>query len=106
GWQRLWVPDEGGQTHDKLAAAARSFAERSDRPAVQVHQAPNERQTDAQPALRAFEGLIHLREHVEHLWQHGGRNAEAGVFHRYHDLFTVPLRSQPDAAAVLGVPGG
>ena len=61
---------------------ARAVAARLDRAAVQLDEAPRQRQADAEAAVRAVAMLLELREHVEDARQHVRRDADAGVLAR------------------------
>ena len=49
------------------------------RPAVKLNQSLHQGEADAKPPLTAFEGPIHLGEHLKHLGQHPRRDPEPGV---------------------------
>ena len=63
---RLRVLGGHGQPYEELAAGLVASASCFNRPAMQLHEAANQRQTDPEPSLRAAVRSIDLREHVEH----------------------------------------
>ena len=67
-------------------------------PAVQFHQVLDQRQADAQAALRAVERLVGLREQVEDVRQESRGDARALVLHRDLQLAVGVGGAQDDAA--------
>ena len=94
------------QADDELAPLARPVAAGLDAPAVQLDQPLDQRQADAEPALRPHQRRFRLREHLEDARQHLGGDADAVVLDRHDHVAPLPLGTQPDAAAFLGVLGG
>ena len=74
------------QTHVNSVPCPRPSLCASTRAAVQLDQVLDQRQADAQAALRAVERLVGLREQVEDVRQQRRRDADAVVLHRDHDL--------------------
>ena len=97
------VHSSDGKAHLELAAESASLALCGDRSAVQLHQASDERQADAQPASRALALIIHLREHLENAVELIGGHADAAVPHHDDDLVALTLGREPDSSSRLGV---
>ena len=91
------------QPHDELRSPARTVAARGDRPAVQLDEAADERESDSEPSLGAVERPLDLREEVEHPWDHLGGDPDAGVAHTNHDVASIAVRGHEDPAALPGV---
>ncbi len=73
---------------------------------MQLDQPLDQRQADAQPALRPHQRPLRLRENLEDARQHLGHDADAVVLDRHDHVAPLPLGGQPDATAILGVLGG
>src|SRR6185312_1884775 len=71
---------------------------------VQLDQAPDKGETDAQAALRQHPGVIHLGEHVENAMKHLGRNADSAVRDRHLQTSVRIVRRQ--RAAQFDRPAG
>ena len=80
------------ETDDELAAFAETLAADFDVAAVQLKQSLDERQADAQPALRPFQGRLHLRKHLKQSGQMLGSDPNAGVLDQDHN-FASPFFS-------------
>ena len=94
------------QADDELAAHAVTVAPGLDGAAVHLDQALDQREADAQAALRPFERPIYLGKHLEDPRQHVGRDADAGIAHAHHGVASLALDGERDLAAALGVLGG
>ena len=70
------------QVHHDLRAPPHPFAVGRDPAAVQFHQVLDQRQADAQAALRAVQRLVGLREQVEDVRQESRVDARALVLDR------------------------
>jgi hypothetical protein len=90
-----------GQVGDEFGALAGALASRLDPAAVHLEQLLHEREADSQSALRLFERMVHLREHVEDARQRFGRNPDARVAHRHHDFTVLSRHGEPDLAAAI-----
>ena len=85
---------------------AGAFAEAFDVAAVQLGDAPRQRQADAQAAERARQGLVLLREQLERVRQEGRIDAFAAVLDRdLHRLRGAP-HGDRDRARLEGELGG
>ena len=73
--------------------------------AVHLDQSLHQRQADAESALGALQGTVHLREHVEDAGQHLCRNADAGVLDPDQHMVALPLGGHPNATALVHVLG-
>ena len=94
------------QGHDEFAAHARAVAAHFDVAHVQLDELLRERQADAEAAgLDPVVGM-HAREQLEYARLRFGRDADAGVAHRHHDLFIAQFGPQRDGAARRRVLGG
>ncbi len=93
------------QPHDEAAAAVGAVAGGVHRAAVHLDQPLDQRQADAQAALRAFARAVGLREQVEHARQHVGRQADARVLHHDHRVVAIALGQHLDVAALGRVLG-
>ena len=56
---------------------------------MQLHEAPNHREADAQPALAAIEPAVALREHLEDVRQELRLDADSVVAHANADAAAV-----------------
>lgn len=68
---------------------------------MQLGQPLNERQADAESALRPHQRPIRLRENLEDARQHLRHDADSVVLDRHNQATVLPLGTQPDATAVL-----
>ena len=68
------------------------------RAAVQLDQAFDQRQADAQPALRTIERGIDLGEHLEDIGELAGGDADAGILDPDHHLLALRLDLERDRA--------
>ena len=96
----------GGEPDDELAPLAGAVARRGDGAAVQLGERPDERQADAQPALRAGERAVGLGEEVEHPREQLRRDADPVVPHPEDDLVPLDPGDELDAAPGRRVLGG
>jgi hypothetical protein len=80
------------QSHDELAAFTGPRTACLDAAVMQAHEALDERQPDAEPALRAIERATDLRKHVEHALELVGWNTDAGIAHADDDCAPVSAR--------------
>ena len=74
-----------------------------DRAAVHVDHSLDERQANAQTAMRTLERAIDLREHVEDAIEHLSRNADPVIDDADHYAAGVPFDDEPYLAARLGI---
>jgi hypothetical protein len=72
---------------------------RLDGAAVHLDEGTHERQPDAEPALRALERSVHLREHLEDVRQRRRRDADSTIAHAHDRAFAVTLGAEPDPPA-------
>ena len=77
---------EDGKTHFELTAQSAPLASRGDGSAVQLHEAPHQRQADAQSSSRALALIIDLRKHLENAIELIGGHADAAVSHDENDF--------------------
>ena len=84
---------QGRQADDELAALVRPFAAGLDGAAVHLDQAADQRQADAQAALRAGDRAVGLGEQVEDPRQQVRFDADAVVANAQHRL--LGLRAGP-----------
>jgi len=77
------------QPHGERAATPGPAARRDDGPAMQLDEAADERQADAEAALGTVQRALALHEHVEDGWQQLGRDAEPGVRDAEHRVAAV-----------------
>ena len=76
------------------------------RPTVHLGEFLHDGEPDAQPAFRAGDRTLALREQLEHVGQLLGRDADAVVPHLDDDVLAFEPGGQPDPAPALGVLGG
>src|SRR5262249_58301510 len=93
---------DDGKPHHERAALLPPLAERLGGAAVQAHQVPDDRESEAEAARRPLEALALLGEHVEDTPQHVGIDADAGVADAERDLVTRALGEDRHAAASFG----
>ena len=93
---------ERRQAYLELAPVTEPLAARFDRSAVHLHHRLDQRQADAQPVARAFQGRVHLGEHLEEVRKLLGRDADAVVPHAHDHLRAFVGDRQPDVAAPVG----
>ena len=74
------------QADQEFAALPGPCAVRRDAAAMHLHELAHQREADAQAALRAMRGAIHLREQLEQARQQLRRNADAVVPHADLDI--------------------
>ncbi len=91
------------QANLELTALAGAGAAGRDHTAVHFHQTARDGQPQTQAAERAVERGVDLGKEVEHLVEHGGRNAHAGVAHRDHGPIAIAPRRDGDLAVFGGV---
>jgi hypothetical protein len=72
---------------------------------VHLHQLPNQRQADAQTALRMIKRTVHLPERVENMREHFPIDADPGIPNPQHDIPPWGFGRQPDPAARLCILG-
>ena len=101
--RRLFVRDDfrvlrrpDWQTDFYLGALARPRASDIDPALVHLHQAPCERQSDAQAAGRPFESRLRLLEHIEHPREGVGGDSNTCIADAHHCLIGLLVRSKPD----------
>ena len=88
------------QAHHEAAALVAPGAVRLDLAAMQHHQVLDQRQAQAQPALRPVDALLlALVEHVEHVGQQLGGDARAVVGHLDHQRLPLAAPRQADVPA-------
>src|SRR5262249_5738759 len=95
-----------GDANHELAAATRPIAVGGDGAAVHLDDGADERQPDAEAALRSVERLIRLYEGFEDPLTHVGRDADARVPNAEDDVAVLARRLQRDLAARRRVLGG
>ena len=94
------------QPHADLGPEPWPLADHVDLPLMQLHEAPNDGEPDAQPALAAIEPAVTLREHLEDVRQELRLDADSVVAHANADAAAVGRDVQLDVAAVGRVLGG
>jgi hypothetical protein len=104
--QRRLQLERARQRDHELAAAAEALGEGEHLAAVQLHQPLDQRQPDAEAADGAIDGLVGLREQLEHARQHLGAHADAVVAHADDRFVLVGAGSEADVTAAVGVLGG
>src|SRR5581483_11666257 len=91
-----------GKLHVERAAQAWACASYGDSSAVQLDQALDQRQADAQATLGAIEPAVGLGEQVEHMRQQVRGDTHAVVLHPDARPSIEPCQGQHDFAAFLG----
>ena len=107
--RRMWLGGsrgEQGEAHDELTALTEPRAPRLHAPPVELDQPANEREPDAEPALRAVVRVRALHEEVEDPRQQIGPDADAGVGDAEQDGVARSFGRDVDAATGLGVLDG
>ncbi len=70
-----------GKVHNKLTSMARASTARLQRPLMQLHKSPSERQPDAKASGRVLTGYRELSKHVENTVKTVRGNAATVVAH-------------------------
>ena len=92
-----------GQPDDELASPSRTLAARLHRPAVELHQAANDGEADAEAALGPIRWLIALHEELEHRSKPVGANPATVVAYPDGDLVVLTPGIDLDVTARVGV---
>ena len=95
-------PGQQRQTHNELTALTDTRAAGFDCAAVHFHQILDQGQTEPQPAARALQRRIDLREHLEDSAKLVGGDADARVPDSDDRLLAFLLDREPDATALVG----
>src|SRR4029453_10270077 len=103
---RYWRFGVDRQTDYELAPSRRPLAAGLDAPAMQFNQALDQRQADAESALRPYQGRLCLRENVENTGEYLGDDADTAILDGDGHVATNPHSRQLDATALLGIFGG
>ena len=91
------------QTDGELASAARARALHGDGAAMQLNEAPCDRQTEAETALRPFEDARPLREEIEQARPQVFGDANPIVPDRDQSAAPARSRRDVDGSALFGV---
>ena len=86
---------QGRQADDEFAALVGPLATGLDGAAVQLDEAPHQRQADAQAPLRSRDGTVGLGEQVEDVRQQLPFDADAVVANPQHGLLTFAAGPSP-----------
>ena len=92
-----------GRHHDELRALPQAVAPHLDAAAVELDEAPHDREPDAEAPLGPVERPLGLREGLEDARDHLGRDADPAVAHVQHRLLADALGAHLDPPARLRV---